>query len=493
MLSRVVRILYIDCDTLRADHVGCYGYHRETTPSIDRLAAEGVRLTRCYASDVPCLPSRTALFAGRFGIHTGVVGHAGTPARRRYPGDGHATDPEQLPLPLLLARNGMRTISFSTFAQRHLAWHFYAGWSEIHRFVEDIGSEVATDLEGPAIDWLRANGRSDDWFLHLHFWDPHTIYTTPAEYGNPFADDPAPDFPGEEALAAAQESYGYLGARDVVAMLPPSPRHPDAIAGRADFKTWIDGYDTGIRYFDDTLGRILDVLAELGILDDTAVVVTSDHGENQGELNLYGAHCTADQPTCRVPLVIRWPGADRGTVRDDLVYQLDLAPTLCELLGIPAPARWDGRSFAPGLRGGDPPDPRGFLVLGQGVWYVQRAVVTDRHLYVRTLHQALDPMPLELLFDLEHDPHEQQNLVESEPETAARLSRLMLDWWFDEAVESGGDPLLGLCREGGAYYPRMWRDDYLHRLRETGREWAAREIEARRIDPVVDWFDFERH
>ena len=76
-----MRLLYLDIDTLRADHLGCAGYHRDTTPNIDALAAEGIRFADVYASDVPCLPSRTALATGTFGIRNGVVNHGG--ARRR--------------------------------------------------------------------------------------------------------------------------------------------------------------------------------------------------------------------------------------------------------------------------------------------------------------------------------------------------------------------------------------------------------------------------
>lgn len=488
-----MRVLIVDCDSLRADHLGCYGYHRETSPNVDRLAAEGARFSRCYASDTPCLPSRTALWFGRFGVHTGVVGHAGTSARIRYPGDGHGTDPDRLPLTMALGLAGVRTTTFSTFAQRHLAWHFYAGWTEIQRFSDKNGSEDADELEAPAIAWLREHGREDAWLLHLNFWDPHTIYTTPDAYGDPFADVPAPAFPSADAIAAAQETFGYLGARDVITNLPPAPRHPAAIDGRDGFKRWIDGYDTAIRYFDDALGRILHVLDELGVLDDTAVVVTADHGENQGELNLYGAHVTADRPTCNVPLVVRWPDVTaEATVCEELVYQLDLAPTLCELLGAETPAGWDGRSLVAALRGEPLRDPRPFLVVGQGTWYVQRAVVTKRNLYARTLHHALDPVLPELLFDLVDDPHEERNLAEHEPQIAAELARLLADWWADEAARAGDDPLLAVCREGGPYYPRMWRDDYARRLRETGRERAALELERRPIAPVVDWYDFTR-
>ncbi len=81
-----MRILYIDIDSQRPDHLGCYGYHRNTSPNIDAIAAEGVRFDQCYTPDAPCLPSRTALYSGRFGIHTGVVGHGGTAAQPRVQG-----------------------------------------------------------------------------------------------------------------------------------------------------------------------------------------------------------------------------------------------------------------------------------------------------------------------------------------------------------------------------------------------------------------------
>ncbi|MFH1733048.1 MAG: sulfatase-like hydrolase/transferase [Planctomycetota bacterium] len=75
-----IRFLHIDIDTLRADHLGCYGYHRNASPNIDRIAAGGVRFDNCFASDAPCLPSRAGMFMGRHGIHTGVVNHGGTNA-----------------------------------------------------------------------------------------------------------------------------------------------------------------------------------------------------------------------------------------------------------------------------------------------------------------------------------------------------------------------------------------------------------------------------
>jgi arylsulfatase A-like enzyme len=486
-----VRVLYIDCDTLRPDHLGCYGYHRSTSPHVDGLAAESVRFTNVYASDVPCLPSRTALFSGQFGIRTGVVGHAGRFARGRYPGDGHETDPARLPLAMALSRAGYRTTTFTTFHQRHLAWRFCAGWSEIQRFATTIGDEVATDLEGPAIEWLQANGKRDNWFLHLHFWDPHVPYNTPSEFGNPFEGDPPPAFPTEADIARQLTSYGPMSAPDLINDYHrPYPRMPRQLASTSDYKQLIDGYDAGIRFFDETFGRIMNVVADLGILDDCAIVLSSDHGENQGELDLYTSHSTADAITCRVPLLVRWPSAGTQDVCDALLYQLDLAPTLCELLGIEPPERWDGQSFAPAVRG-LPVSGREQLVLGQGAYFVQRAVLREDWLYIRTMHAALNPMPDELLFNLRDDPHEQHNLADVE-ETRAKDLRTRLDeWWDAMATEVDADPLAQMAVEGGAFYPRQFRDNYLALLARTGRQWSAEEIGQRYIADLPDRFDLD--
>ncbi len=119
-----MRILYLDVDTLRADHLGCHGYHRATTPTIDALAAEGVRFTNVYASDVPCLPSRTALVTGMFGIRNGVVNHGGATADLRSWGHRRGFfDPWR---PAVVGHRrcylaGWHTASLSSFPLRHSA------------------------------------------------------------------------------------------------------------------------------------------------------------------------------------------------------------------------------------------------------------------------------------------------------------------------------------------------------------------------------------
>jgi choline-sulfatase len=114
-----MRILYIDIDTLRPDHLGCYGYHRHTSPNIDALAERGVTFENCYNSDAPCLPSRSALWSGRCGFHTGVVGHGGTAADPFIEGTsrGFRDVFDATSWTSALRRTGLHTVTVSPFAE----------------------------------------------------------------------------------------------------------------------------------------------------------------------------------------------------------------------------------------------------------------------------------------------------------------------------------------------------------------------------------------
>jgi len=128
-----LRLLYIDIDSLRPDHLSCYGYHRATSPNIDRIAAEGVRFENCYASDVPCLPSRTSLAMGRFGIHHGAVGQGGAAAEvfREGAQRGEQSKWAESTFAAQLRQRGFRTVTITSFAEAHSAWHWYAGFDEM--------------------------------------------------------------------------------------------------------------------------------------------------------------------------------------------------------------------------------------------------------------------------------------------------------------------------------------------------------------------------
>jgi choline-sulfatase len=480
-----MRILYIDIDTLRADHVGCYGYHRDTTPNIDRLAARGIRFARCYASDVPCLPSRTALFSGRFGTRNGVVSHGGTAAEPfvEGPGRGFFSLLGKTAWPALLRKLGLYTATISSFPARHSAFHFCAGFDEV-RNPGKLGLESADLIHQLTDEWLQKHGARDHWFLHVHLWDPHTPYRAPEDYGEPFAEQPLPAWLTEEVRASHFASYGPHSAQEAVGFSTDYPygaypRQPRQIADMEAVRQLLDGYDTGVRYADDYIGRWIDRLKQLGVDAETAVLVSSDHGETLGELNVYGDHHTADEHTAHVPFVMTWPGL-APRVQHGLCYPLDVAASIVELLGGTVPPEWDGRSLAPALREGRD-EGRDELVITQGAWTCQRGLRWGDHLYLRTYHDGYHPYDAELLFDVVGDPHEQRDLSAREPGLIAQARERLSAWHADvmRRNPAGVDPLETVLAEGGPSHTRGKLRAYLERLRATSRAHWAQQLEQR--------------
>ncbi|MCE5278650.1 MAG: sulfatase [Planctomycetaceae bacterium] len=475
-----MRILYLDIDTLRPDHLACYGYLRNTSPNIDRIAAQGVRYDHCYVSDAPCLPSRAAMFTGRFGIHSGVVNHGGLAADPFPIGrDRNFNTQGQHPgLISALRRTGLHPVSFSPFAERHSAWWFYEGWREMTN-PGKCGGESADEIVPAAMRWLGENARRDDWMVHINIWDPHTPYRSPEDFGNPFAGLPIDGWYSEDLRRRQWESFGPGGPQDPgggwgLFDFSRYARMCNQIASMDDYRTWIDGYDCGIAYADAWCGRVLNLLADQGVLDETVVVITSDHGEAFGELGVIGDHATADMATSRVPMIVRWPGLPGGRVDAGLYNQCDIGATLVELAGGQTPAHWDGRSFAgefkSGRRGG-----RDTVVMSQCCWSCQRSVRWDDWLYIRTYHSGLKNLPERMLFNVAADPHELHDLATQRADLVAR-GQTLLDQWHDQMMSTSQghvDPLQTVLAEGGPYHTRPHLERYCQRLRETGRSHHA--------------------
>lgn len=480
-----MRILFLDLDTLRPDHLGCYGYHRNTSPNIDRIAAQGTVFTRYYCSDAPCLPSRAALVTGRFGIHTGVVGHGGTAADMRLEGAsrGFRDRMARENLPAFLRFVGFRTVTISPFAERHGAWWFYAGFNEMYNTGKG-GMESAEDITPTVLKWIENNAREDNWFLHVNYWDAHTPYRAPAEFGNPFEREPLPEWLNEEVLARHRSMVGPHKPREISMYdnreSPLYPRHPGELKDMHDVRRMIDGYDCGIRYMDTHIGQILEALERQGVLDDLAIIISADHGENMGELGIYGEHATADHGTCRIPMIIKWPGGKAGHIDNGLHYNLDLAPTLSELFGREPLSRWDGQSYASAiLRGED--CGRDHLIISQCAHVCQRSVLFGPWLYMRTYHDGYHLFPDEMLYNLDNDPHEQDNVAEANPGICAQAAHLLQQWHADMMRSSSysEDPLWTVMREGGPFHARGHLAAYCNYLEKTDRAWAIPELKRR--------------
>jgi arylsulfatase A-like enzyme len=469
----------LDIDTLRPDHLGCYGYHRNTSPNIDRLAAEGVRFNNCYCSDAPCLPSRNAMMSGRFGIHTGVVNHGGLCADPRPEGKvrGFRSRYAEAGLPATLAkRGGLQTVYIGGFGDRHSSWQFYAGFREIYDTGKG-GQESAEDVSPTALDWIERRGKEENWYLHVNYWDPHTPFRAPEAFGNPFKDDPLPDWLTPELIEEHRKCPGPHTIQDISmydnSTDPRHPRQPGEVRDMEEMRRLIDGYDCGIRYADDHVGLILHALEKQGVLNDTMIIVSADHGENYGELGLYAEHGTADHATCRIPLIIRMPGAPQGVVDDGLYYNLDLLPTLAERLDISADDLWDGQSFLPAITEGRSCG-RDFLILSQCAHVCQRSVRWGDYLWMRTWHDGYHLFADQMLFDLRSDSHEMVDLAADNPDLCAG-AQAMYEQWHRQMMQTmpdgWGDPLDTVLEEGGPFHARgMIRAvGYEQRLKQTGR------------------------
>ena len=473
-----MRILYIDIDTLRADHLGCYGYHRKTSPNIDKIAEEGTIFRQCYASDAPCLPSRASLFTGRFGIHTGIVGHGGTAADLRLTGPKREFSDQQKEQFWIsqLRKKGFYTVTVSSYAERHSAYWFYSGWNEMYN-PGFRGMDNAEMINKFAEKWLKENGSKDKWFLHLNYWDPHTPYRVPDSFGNPFENDPFPSWLTADILDEHRNSYGPHSAQEIHGFKAKRhykrvyPRIPlSEIRNLDDFKTWIDGYDTGIRYVDEHVGKIITILQNLDVYEDTLILVSSDHGENQGELNIYGDHMTACHITNRVPMIIKWPKKNWKKEYNVFIYATDVAATILEGLGKEIPSSWDGRSFFNQIEN-NRPFGRDYLVISQNAWSCQRTVRFDNWTLIRTYHTGLKNFPEIMLFNFEEDFHMTKNLANDKPDIVSECLKLLDEWHEDMMKYSDNkiDPMQTVLRERGPYHTRGYLENYLKRLEKTGR------------------------
>lgn len=490
-----MRIVFVDVDSLRADHTEPYGYPRRITPNLAELAREGTTFLRCYASDTPCVPSRAALTTGQFGIVNGAIGNAGRATQIRSkrgeypPGDPQYCDETPL-FGGQLARHGIYTASISCFPERHRSYWYVGNFREWRRPTLSLGDdEDARDVTAAALNWIRDHAQEDDWLLHVQFWDPHIPYVEPSDYVRRAGEaGPPPAWPDADAISAHQEIYGPHTALDLYedggrwAVPPPlSPNAatmPDSITSVEDAVKLYDGYDGAILYWDEQLGRILNELDSLGILDETAIIVTADHGEALGENGVYADHPMVSEPIHRVPLVIRWPGADaksRGSRWNGLMYHLDLCPTLCDLLGVPVPQGWHGMSVADVVRGGTRTG-RPHLVLSHGSYTYQRGVRTAQHLYVSTLHPGCFQVEPEQLYGIDGDPHMTQNLIREKPDLAVSM-RALLGQWEHQYARPGindGDPMQ--LRRYETPWSAFSAERYAERLRQTGRGHLARQL-----------------
>ncbi|HXQ24054.1 MAG TPA: sulfatase [Candidatus Acidoferrales bacterium] len=318
-------VLLVSIDSLRSDHLHSYGYARPTSPTIDRLASEGVLFRTVVSPTSWTLPAHLTLLTALPPEEHGVVA------------DGMRMRKDALFLTEVLWRAGYTTAGFVSAPYLDAVYGFSQGFDHyddytIAQISHDASEHMITSptLLRMVSEWLdhwNHDGRQRPFFIFLHMWDVHYDYTPPAPYDRMFD-------PGYKGTVTG-ENYA-LGNQVHLGMDPRDLQHVIAL------------YDGEIRFTDLYLGYVLDRLKALGILDNTVVAVTADHGDEFFEHGRKGHKKALYDESILVPLVIRFPGKiPAGKVVDPQVRLLDVAPTILALAGVPKPPEFGSAVAAP--------------------------------------------------------------------------------------------------------------------------------------------------
>ncbi|GMV93516.1 MAG: hypothetical protein AMXMBFR82_32940 [Candidatus Hydrogenedentota bacterium] len=415
-------VLLISIDTLRADHLGCYGYEKDTSPYIDAIAADGTVFEWVYAPKSSTWPSLTTLQTSLYPVTHGVRNN------------GLRVDNTPDTLAEVLTSQGYTCEAILTNAGVQ-NWEGFAKKQVINGEPSD---KIAT---ANARLWLREN-RDKKFFLWMHYMAPHSPWEPPDD-NNKFVD---PNYAG--SMTGDQDTMAE-------AMLRPEP------ISKPDLDHLIGLYDGEVNLTDAMVGILVETLQELGIYDNTLIIITSDHGEELYEHYGFLHHqASVYEGTLRVPLIYRLPGTvPGGKTVSELSGLIDVAPTVLDILDVPIPESYQGKSAEPLLR--DEP-----LKLGPafGEWRDKIIFVrTEEYRYIlnpsnfhppkvnnRRLEGVGDEelaerngMPIKEveLYQVSVDPYEQKEIAAESPEAVAEMQKLIdefmvkYSWKFDDATD----------------------------------------------------------
>jgi len=438
-------VLFILCDDLRPQALGCYGSPHVKTPNIDRLAAEGVRFANMFCTTSLCSPSRASLLTGLYAHQHGVVDNftelparlAHWPARLHevgyataYLGKWHMGEDNDAPRP-----------GFDFFAtHKGQGKYFGTEWNLNGERRVTPGGYYTTEVTDFALDWLKKQGASKPWALCVGHKAPHSFYTPEEKYAHAFDAVRVPYPDTAFALEGKPEWikqrlttwHGIYGPLFEWRKKFPDSR-PEAVK---DFEAMVHGYWGTILSVDDSVGRMREFLEKSGQFDRTIIVFLGDNGLLEGEHGMVDKR-TAHEPCLRIPLIVRGPGVPAAKLETKQVLTVDLPPSLIELAGAKPLGKIAGKSWVKLVRESDPAWRTAWLYYynyEKQFPYTPniRALRTDRWKYIRYPNgprfDSTADKHLRELYDLSLDPDERKNLINdpSQAETIAALDRQLL-------------------------------------------------------------------
>jgi len=460
-LRDVRNVVLIHIDTLRWDHLGCYGYRRNTSPNIDKLAREGLLFTRAYSTDVPTIPYYTSMFTGLRGTTTGVVWEEDLPPKFPF-------------FTRFLAANGIVTAAVSTLSS-------WKPWftRDFHYFMNPVAGTPqriqqvdGEEINSYAIRFIKEN-RDRSFFLWLHYWDPHTFYWPPGEYKYLFEKSEwcPPNYlemdwsnsqhllPEVRRLWEEKCRYGYIYLG--ISCSPEIEAYwRERASGekRIQYELLVNLYDGEIAYVDRCVGEVLATLEECGLSDKTLVIITSDHGESHGEHDDIFNHVDVYEPVAHVPLIMWGPiDMQSGGRIDDLVQNIDLVPTILDFFGVKKPRWLEGVSLLPRIAGKVSEPVRREVFCDTGLAQCARMIFDGEWKLIETIHRGIWEKPANPeLYNLKKDPLERNNLSLEEREVADEL-QLRLHKSLLERLNQRPDPLRLVAQKKPPQYVEVLR------------------------------------
>jgi arylsulfatase A-like enzyme len=442
-MSAKPNVLLISIDTLRADHVSCYGYERPTTPSLDALAADGTRFAHAYSPAGWTPPAHASMLTGLFPTQHGAV-------------DENRLHDEVPTVAEILAGAGYRTCGVVNNSQVgalvgldrghhdfHEVWKGHGSKSIVKRGTSFLGRKIRRFLgrEDKGVgasnrivrEWWAAHaGKDASFYTFIHYIEPHNPIQPPRAFRKRFG-SAGPGIDHSKMVRVLDNPLWCFA--DDVELSPEEIRHLVAL------------YDAEIAHLDARLGELLAFMKQRGLYDDTLIIVTADHGEHFGEHGMYSHVASLYEPVVHVPLIVKWPrGATGPAVRDELVQLTDIVPTILEVAGVPAPHQ--DKLFGKSLTAHRGPVGHEFIAAeweGRIPFFLRRTlgesraeekvgefkkpfrmIREGRYKYISRYGDRVE------LYDLESDPGENINLADRETTIAEALGQ-KLDRWKESA------------------------------------------------------------
>lgn len=400
-------MIFIALDTLRADRMGCYGYSRDTTPHIDALAERGVLFEKMIAENNVTQSSFVTMMTGKNPIAHGVVNMK-----------SQKISPKLITLSQILKKNGYVTAAIDN---NHRCTGTVNPWFKRgYDDYADPGAKrkihflaTAEDINRLAIPWLQKH-RKEKFFLFLHYWDPHFPYIPPSPWKN-------------KHTAHLKKQTKGPGLKSV--MREPLYSWFRKWSEETDNPAYVRGlYDGEISYLDHHVGNLVERLEKLKLLNETLIVLVSDHGESLGEHHIYFDHHGLYETTVHVPFMLIAPSKLPQNKRiSGLCQHADILPTILQLIGIKADKRLnriDGKSLVPLIRG-NTNQIHPFVTSCEANWQLKRSIRTEKWKLIKSLERDVYGNPTFELYNLERDSKETHNLASKRGPLVKKLNRQM--------------------------------------------------------------------